>query len=316
MKKKILISLGILLLIVLLIIFIWWYSPVTRINTNQFIPAEKYIELRCMTDATHPLRMTGIKIVMDKVERQSLTGLKKSLVRFGITQAFPEEIRVVFCKDTMNHENNLLVIVDFGRGIKLVRLMKDTLIQRILANPAVQEKTVGQYSIYHINPSGKTKFKPQACIWIDSGLIISTDVNLLTGLVNGYRSEAGIIPTGNLPDVTFSIDNQNKELSFWIQEQEKKLEYSIFPTIDSIERVEGTLTMQDIDKGTGKIVFSMNKMVPPEKQAEIESDIEFFKNVLRRIVKAQDIDLTAAVTTQNNIVQVDYQLTGLSRLKL
>jgi hypothetical protein len=298
-----------------LIILIWWYYPITRIDISRLTPQDSSISIRCLTDSQHQLRQAGIQLISRRAGQQ-ITGLKGKVVGFGISKAFPEEIRIGIKQDSESKENITVTVVDFGPGIKLVHLVQRSLTQNLLHSAQILDKPVGQYTIHYLVRSGKpVDARPQACAWIDSGLIISNDLSLITELVSKYRPGMVNPKPANLPDAIFSISNQNQELNEWIKIQEKKLEYSIFPTIDKIERVDGTLTMQDMDKGTGTIVFYNAKSVPSEKQAEIESDVEFFKNVLRRLVRAHDLDLTAAVSTQNDTIQVDYQIAGISHIK-
>jgi hypothetical protein len=314
-KKKIVISLGIILLILLVAILIWWYYPVTRIDSDQLIPKEKSIELQCLTDPAHPLRAAGIQLVSAKAEQQ-LTGFRKNIVRFGLAKAFPEEIRIAVDIDTAANENKIVAVIDFGRGIRAVRWLQPSITHRVLSGASIQETNIGQYTVQYIT-QGRTKNEnqPCACTWIDSGLIVSNNLNLLTELVSKYRTGLAKAKPTNQPDGVFFISNKNQELSEKIKEQEKKLEYAIFPTIDAIDHVEGMLTMQDADKGTGKIMFYMTQTVPQEKQSEIESDVEFFKNVLRRIVRSQNIDLTATVSIQGDKIEMEYQISGLNHIK-
>ncbi|MFB3897647.1 MAG: hypothetical protein ACE14V_15245 [bacterium] len=314
-SKKIIWTIILILVLLGLIILIWWYYPVTRIDTNQLIPQNVSISIRCLTDSQHQLRQTGIQL-FSRNAGQQVSGLKGKLVQLGISKAFPEEIKVAINQKPDSKENSIILVVDFGPGIKLVRLVQDSLTQKLLHSSRILDKPAGPYTIRYILRSGKqVDSQPQACAWIDSGLIISNDLNLLTDLVSKYRSKSAIsVPSGQ-PDCVFSISNKNQEITEWIKEQEKQLEYAIFPTIGNIDRIEGTLTMQHADAGSGTIVFYINPSIAHEKLPEINADVEFFKNVLRRLVRAHDLDLTASVSTQNNSIQVDYQVTGLSNVK-
>lgn len=315
-SKKILWSILLVLVILGLIILIWWYYPITRINTNQLTPQNVSISIRCLTDSQHHLRQTGIQL-FSRNAGQQLSGLKGKLVRFGISKAFPEEVRVAIDQQPAAKEKTIVLVVDFGPGIKLVQFVQNSLTQNLLLSSQILDKPAGPYTIHYIPHTNKqVDSRPQACAWIDSGLIISNDLNVLTDLVSKYRSGTAIgIPSGQ-PDCVFSIGNKNQEITEWIKEQEKQLEYAIFPTIGNIDRIDGTLTMQHADTGTGTMVFHINPSIAHEKFSEINSDVEFFKNVLRRLVRARDIDLTASLSTQGDTVQVDYQVTGMSSLNL
>jgi hypothetical protein len=312
-KKQLFISIGIILLIFIGIIVIWWYYPVTRIDTNQLTPQNVSLSIRCLTDSHHQLRQTGIQLVSRSV-RQQLTGLKGTLVRFGISKAFPEEIRIATNQNPETKENITITVVDFGPGIKLVHLVQQSITRNLLRGSPILDKQVGQYTIHYIlRPSKKGSSQPQACAWIDSGLIISNDLTLLTDLVSGYRSGLAIgIPAGQ-PDGIFSISNKNHEITERFKEQEKNLKYAISPTIDLIDHVEGALTMQDADKGGGKMNLYLTNTITQEQLAVVESNMEFLKEELRKLVRAQGKELTATISMQDNILVIDYQIAGLSR---
>lgn len=315
-KKKIFISFGIILLIFIGIILIWWYYPITRIDTDQLILKDPSIAVHCLTDSKHQLRSTGIQLVSTKINQQ-LSGLKKTLVQFAIKKVFPEEIRFIANQNPETKQEIRVIVVDFGPGIKLMHLAKQAITQQLLSSSQIQNKDAGQYTIYYISQTGKqTGTKPQACAWIDSGLIMSNDPNLLTELVSKYR--AGLVKEklANQPEGVFSLSNKQHELSDRIRTQEKKLKHAIFPTIDWIDHVEGTLTMQDADKGTGQVYFYTTVSVPKEQQAQIEANIAFFKDELRKQVRAQGFDLTATIAMQENKIEMDYQISGLSHIRI
>jgi hypothetical protein len=303
------------LLIVFLIILVWWYYPITRIDSDQLILKDPSISIDCLTDSNHKLRDTGIRLVSNKAGQQ-LSGLKKKIVLYGVSKAFPEKIRITLTHNPETKVDTRVIVVDFGRGIKLMHLAQQAFTRQLLSSSQVQKKDTGQYSIYYRAQSGKQSnlsTQPQACAWIESGLIMSNDLNLLTELVSQYRSGLAKDKPADQPDIIFYLSNKNHELTERIREQEKKLKYAISPTIDLIDHAEGTLTMQDADKGSGKMNFYLTNALPQEQQAVLESNIEFLKEELRKQIRAQGKELTATVSLQDKTIVMDYQIAGLSR---
>ena len=313
-KRKIFISLGIILLIFILAILVWWYYPVTRIDSDQLIPNDTSISIHCLTDSNHRLRFTGIQLISTKLNQQ-ISGFKKTLVHFGIKQAFPEEIRFIANQNPETKQDIRVIVVDFGRGIKLMHLAKQAITQQLLSSSRIQNKDAGQYTIYYISQTGKqTGTQPQACAWLDSGLIMSNDLNLLTELVSNYRTGLEKDKPANQPDVVFYLSNKNHELSDRINKQWKKLDIAILTTLDAIDHIEGNLTMQEIDKGTGQVFFYLTNSLTQQPQ-EIESKTELLKNLFQQIGRAQNIGLTGTIAVQGDKVVMDYQANGLTNVK-
>jgi len=311
MKTKLkytLIASLVLLGTLLFITLIWWNGYVPPLDPGKMVTGTIVLKADIPSQSGSPLR--GVLIgATEETALKSVSGFKKTLARWALKLAFPRKINAYGVKLEGETAPVYLYSVDFGKGIKIVRMVQDRIPGKIFKGAPSQDETVNGYPfISRQTPIPEPGFKGiNACAWVGSGLLLCTDAGYLRRAIEGYDSEA-IIPPPSGKIMTISIDNSSGYLTELIRYYEQKMEYEIFSTADRVKSVD--IELSPVNSDTMKAFARFNTGEAIATDDLLVNDVDFFYGVARRGLRPQGIELNGTVTSEGSAVVLQGDLTG------
>ncbi len=249
-------------------------------------------------------------LVQQSIRPLVASGLKGKLIKSGMPLVFPQEIKyLILPKPNMDHPTFLLVL-DWGRAIRIVQPMQNILEEKLFQGNLTEDITIDNYRfIKRVKPISPSIKALNACVWIDSGLVVSNDPEYLKKFVEKYLAKTEVTtPAKN--SINLFIDNRSSFLTQKIRTYEKKYEYDIFSSIDQVVSVDVQCVPKDPYTITGTIVFHGTSELSDD--SPMVSDVTFFYSILRRGLRPRGIEVKGEESHKGNDAKLTLELTGLN----
>jgi len=219
--------------------------------------------------------------------------LSNSLARKFVLSMLPQNIlfSVTYDQDyaRLKKQPDYIIIFDLGKKTRLVHLAMD--IASLKGLDFGKNKSLKTLNNLLVLKSAT----------IDQRALPLAETATIRALFKPYTRE----------ELNIYIPNKHGGLSKFAKQLEEKNNFSLFPSVDSIEymQISGKLATADLVKG--KIVFVSKYIADVDK---IGLDTLFLNNVLMRLLLGVGFTYEGDVTSLANFVEINYQVRDLNRI--
>lgn len=304
--KKIILGLVSILLILLVSLFLWLILPGKRAEVTQFTPQETFTFLTLKIDLKDP----GTSELINNFDWK---------IRWGMRFLGPVETAAFAVPAANKEEPDYLLLVKNNRLIKIARLFRRSIDRAIIDGEPFEKIDYRGCPILHLKGPGKEDEVSSYTLFKDVALA-SNNLSLLKASLDQSGKETSFISGEALSDfqglqrageAMFFIDNSHSKLSRAMKSLEEKSAHAILPTVDSLNYLGGYFDILDGDRLNGSLFFKYEKSQDIKKGKE---NIYFLAGSLKRLCKANGLNLEEEIIVDNHYLRLNFKLSGLKSL--